>query len=115
MQLYELNQAGYASLPPLSKKEREKAYNKIIKFLNEISGNYYMMLNHNKRYFTLFTYGHDKIVPQYMGDTILEIAESLGTLKAVEDNGHMLEFWIDDGDSCDMYALFNYDRGVIEV
>lgn len=59
MTLYELNQAGYASLPKMTKAELEKAKGNIITFLDSNDSRYYMMLNHDNKYFTLFTYEND--------------------------------------------------------
>ena len=50
MTLYELNQAGYASLPKMTKAELEKAKRNIITFLDSNNSRYYMMLNHDNKY-----------------------------------------------------------------
>lgn len=56
MTLYELNQAGYASLPKMTKAELDTAKEDIITFLRSHDSQYYMMLNHDNKYFTLFVY-----------------------------------------------------------
>ena len=46
---------------------------------------------------------------------IISVAKSLGELKSIEVNGDILEIWILYNNKCDMYALFNYEKGVIQV
>ena len=116
MNLYELNQAGYNSLPELKDDKLEEAEKKLYDYLISHDANYYMMLNHDKRYFTIFTYGKDKHVPHWMAEGMIDIAQSLGTLKSIEIAPNMAEFWItDENNVCNMYAVFPYDRGVIEI
>lgn len=114
MTLYELNQAGYASLPKMTKAELKKAKEDIVNFLESHSSNYYMMLNHDNNYYTLFTYKNDRNV-NALTEEVISIAKSLGELKSIEVNGDMLEIWILYNNKCDMYALFNYEKGVIQV
>ena len=114
MILYELNQAGYASLPKMTKAELEKAKENIITFLDSHDSSYYMMLNHDNKYYTLFTY-IDKRDKDKMALEIISVAKSLGELKSIEVNGDILEIWILYNNKCDMYALFNYEKGVIQV
>ena len=42
-----------------TKAELEKAKRNIITFLDSNNSRYYMMLNHDNKYFTLFTYEND--------------------------------------------------------
>ena len=114
MNLYEFNQAGYRSLPTMTDKQLEQAKNVIIQYLTTFDGEYYMLLNNENRYYTLFTYNKNH---KYFSMTqeILSIASELGELKAVERNGNVVEFWISDNDNCHMYVLLSYDQGVIKV
>ena len=114
MTLYELNQAGYASLPKMTKAELEKAKENIVTFLDVHNSSYYMMSNHDNKYYTLFTY-IDKKDKDRMALEIISVAKSLGELKSIEVNGDILEIWILYNNKCDMYALFNYEKGVIQV
>lgn len=113
MNLYEFNQAGYASLPKMTKAEIEKAKEEIIRFLKSHDSNFYMMLNHDTRYFTLFTYKTKSY--SNMAKEMISIAKSLGQLKSIEINGDIIEFWIQYEGKCNMYAVFDYQRGVIQV
>lgn len=114
MTLYELNQAGYASLPKMTKAELEKAKGNIITFLDSSDSRYYMMLNHDNKYFTLFTYEND-VNKNKMASEIISVSKTLGEIKAIEINGNIVEIWILHGEKCDMYAFFDYTKGVIQV
>lgn len=116
MTLYELNQAGYNSLPELKDDRLHEAEKKLYDYLITYDANYYMMLNHDKKYFTIFTYKKDTHIQTWMVDVMIDIARSLGTLKSIEIAPNMVEFWItDEFGICNMYAMFPYDQGVIEV
>lgn len=75
-----------------------------------------MLLNNDLHYYTLFKY-IDLKIPERMANEILDIILHLGNLKAVERDNDHIEFWIKNNrdEKCDMYMLFNYDRGVVEV
>lgn len=117
MDLYEVNKQAYNQLPAMSNKDMAIAHKKLLTWLKERREfNYFMMLNHELRYFTLYTYGKDMPVPVHLASTIMEIVQTLGELKGIEITDHgMVEFWIVKNNECHMYALFPYDQGVIEV
>ena len=46
---------------------------------------------------------------------MVDVVKTLGTLKGIEVRDDMVEFWIKNGETCNMYAMFDYSRGVIEV
>lgn len=117
MNLYELNQAGYASLPKMTSAEKRDAKNEVCKYLerNNLS-NYFMILSHEVRYYTIYTYKDGNCDPYKMASEMMEIMDDLGELKAIEVTDTMVEFWITgDDEVCRMYACFPYDEGVIEV
>lgn len=114
MTLYELNQAGYASLPKMTKAELDIAKENIITFLKSHNSQYYMMLNHDNKYFTLFVY-ENNIDVEKMAREIISVSRSLGEIKSIEVNGDIIEIWILYEGKCDMYALFDYAKGVIQV
>lgn len=114
MTLYELNQAGYNSLPTMTEEELNKAKDAILQYLTTFDGEYYVLLSNEKRYYTLFTYAWRRNYFD-MANEILSIASELGEIKAIERDGDMMEFWISSDGNCNMYALLNYDQGVIKV
>lgn len=116
MTLYELNKAGYNSLPDMTEEAMKSAVDTLVQFLTTFDSNYYMLLNNEEHYYTLFTY-KDKHDYYQMAREIISAAECLGSFKAIERNSDIVEFWIKDPDldETKMYVLFNYEMGVIKV
>lgn len=117
MTLYELNQAGYAALPKMTKAELEQAEEKIVNYLKSNDSKYYMMINNEINYYTLYTYNslHDY---EKMAKEMIDVAKTLGSIKGIElsDSEEYIEFWIlDKKDMCRAYLMFNYEAGVIEI
>lgn len=115
MKLYELNQSGYYSLPKMTKAEIETAKEKIDKFLLDNIGGFFMLLCNELHYYTILYLANINFdTKKEMIDELFQLLQQLGTLKAVEVNDSMVEFWVSNGDECHMYAFFNYDQGVIK-
>lgn len=116
MNIYDLNKAAYNSLPTLSEEKEQKKLRHIKRFLNNTDNKFYMLLNHDNHYFTLFewhTYSDEEFAKE-----IIDIVKSLGKIKSIElsENGEMIEFWIANYDNeCYMYGFFPYDKGVISL
>lgn len=114
MNLYEFNQAGYNSLPKMTSVEIHKKLEQIKEFLHDNDGEYFMLVCNELKYYTLFHSTHVDWIRELIQEMI-GVVKSLGTLKAIEINDSMIEFWVEKNGECHMYAFFNYDRGVIEV
>ena len=123
MTLYELNQAGYNSLPKMSKSAIDAKRLELIDwfegFLNEVGDTddaiYFMLLNNERHYYTIFAWMEDSA--NVLAKEVLSIVQDLGTLKSIEknDNGAW-EFWVTLPDATThAYLLFNYTQGVIEL
>ena len=118
MNIYELNKINYGKLTPLSEADLDAANKTIADFLNWHRANYYMLLNHELRYFTLF---HQES-PQFRHitrDNILAILQELGEIKSIEKTSDemALECWVtlnNDPEDTHAFVLFDYDRGVVE-
>lgn len=118
MTIYELNQINYGRLPPLSAADLAAAKETVADFLNWHRANYYMLLNHELRYFTLF---HQES-PQFRHitrDNVLAILQELGEIKSIEKTSDemALECWVtlnNDPEDTHAFILFDYDRGVVE-
>ena len=54
MTLYELNQAGYSSLPDMTYADILNNIKEISKYLDKHPSKYYALLNNDLRYYTLF-------------------------------------------------------------
>lgn len=117
MTLYELNQVGYANLPTMTEQEIEEAKIKVISpFIMNHASHYYMLLCNEKHYYTVFalkaTFESARITK-----TLFEIFQELGEIKSIEENNGALEFWIKakDEETCNVYVLFDYSQGVVEI
>lgn len=118
MTIYEMNQASYGKLPTMNDEEIAAARKLLLDYLNQHRGNYYMLLNHETSYFTLF---HQES-PQFRhltADNVLAILRELGEVKSIEyTNDQMaIECWVSylgDPEDTHMYLLFDYSRGVVE-
>ncbi len=114
MDLYNLNQLGYASLKNMTYNEIEKAEENLKHFLETHEAKYYMLLNHDQRSYTIFTYQNQNS-PLLMSHEMIDVAKTFGKIKAIEIGKEMVEFWIQQEKECNMYAMFPYDRGVIVI
>lgn len=117
MTVYELNQAGYASLPEMTDEQKESARKKIEDFLADHSYNdtdYLMLLNNDLHYYTVFVWKYQGI--KKFIDELMDIVEDLGKIKSIEVNDNdAVEFWITGEEGTNMYVLFNYNQGVVEI
>lgn len=115
--LFELNQTNYALLPTLNKEELKKSKKEIKEYL-QAHKEYFLMLEKEQRYYTVFCYGNArKRNYDKMANEILAIVTDLGEIKSIEVDEIKIEFWIlpKGEEECRLYMFFDYDGGVIEV
>lgn len=122
MTLYEINKMAYKNAPNM--ENFEQAMQQIHDYLYVNRSNYYLLLNNENHYYTIFTFkdscneewSHNDTELKAMTAEILDIARELGSIKdiVVNDNG-AIEFWIEYNDDVCMFVLFDYSKGVIEV
>ena len=122
--LYDLNRANMGQLPVLTTKEELEGAKKVIRdFLEEDQfAFYYMLLNHENRYFTLFEFTHDVKSDgrraEMAEDVIICMQNCDFNIIDVNHNeyGNALEVWVKhkETDAVHMYLLFPYDFGVIK-
>jgi hypothetical protein len=116
MTLYEFNKNGYSSLPDLTEEDFERGIEKITTFLEHTWNQYYMILNHDIHYYTLYHWEDNYRAPDEVARDMAELMGSLGAIKAIEVEEDRIEFWITNiTGECQLYALFAYDNGVITV
>ena len=118
MTLYELNKENYIRQPTLTHEKLLKLKPFIISFLDETKSKYYLLLNYTQRHYTFFTFPNKNYNPGELVNQLIELIEGIGEVKAIEKSGlgNMLEIWIkDNSGECDMYGLFDYSGGVIEI
>ena len=83
MTLYELNQAGYASLPEMTDSQKEEAKQAIARYVNYYGTHaieYFMLLNNDLHYYTVFSWISDDF--NKLVDEVMSIAEDLGQIKS---------------------------------
>ena len=120
--LYEFNRVNMGKLPLLKTKEEIDSAKKVIQtFIQNCDATYYMLLNHDNHYFTLFSFKSEKneTIILTMAQDVIDCLESCG-LGVIDINLNetldALEVWVKDLDKevVYMYMLFPYDSGVIE-
>jgi hypothetical protein len=114
MNLYEVNQTAYAKLPTLSEDDLRTAEKTILQFLKNNPTSYYMMVNNDCRYYTLYHF-IDTYKFKEMAKEMIDIITELGPVKSIEDEGDKLAAWIMYNGNCHVFYLFDYARGVVEV
>lgn len=116
--LYELNQSAMTALPAMTDSAIEIAKENIKKYVYNIApGKYYMLLNNERNYYTLFNTGYSSGTNfdyNTIENEIIECLQSQGIIKDISlvDNG--IEFWVTINNNSYVYYLFNYDKGVIK-
>lgn len=114
MNLYDINQAAYAKCSKMTKSEINEAKEKVLEYLKACDGRYYLILNPDCRYFTVYTFKDNKDY-ETMVDDMFDLVKKLGPLKGVEITDNMVEFWVMYEGVCTMFGMFQYDKGVIEI
>lgn len=115
MNIYEVNKGLYLNVPPM---EEGPIKNVILDFLEDHCSCYYLMLNHDIHYYTLFhTHDYSAENMDVMTNEIYSIIAELGPVVDIINNQEtaMLEIWIKYDGQPMMFGLFDYTRGVVEV
>ena len=123
--LYELNQGIINGMPALSGDEVLKRAQLFFDWVAENKGNYYMLLNNELHYYTIFhNHNHagfpddDPINIDDFWSELLDTLKYAGTIKEMEvDTNGAWSIWIDwhNQKTCHCFYLFPYDEGVVEV
>ena len=81
-----------------------------------------MLLNNELRYYTIFhrqNFGdmYGIVIDEQLPDVLIECLSNIGRIKMFEAiNDDHIECWVNvPGRGCEVYMLFPYDEGVIEV
>lgn len=114
MNLYDINKSFYADVPAI--KDIDNIRKTIRGYLQAHPAKYYLLLNNELHYYTIYTFSaayRFKAMAVDIADLITDLGEIVD-LVTNEDNG-MLEIWIRKDDEVNMYGLFDYTRGVIEI
>lgn len=110
---YDIYKQKYDKEDPLDDYKLTCGEKVIEQYVKETNAEYYMLLNHEMRYFTLFQTGCS-------GDNtpihkeVMALLDYFDNVKAItrEDNG--IEIWATFNGQLGMFLLFDYDKGVIK-
>ena len=100
----------------MTDEQINEAKNTIKNFITENS-HFWMLLNNEKRYYTIFWLSDHRNISldPRIEDEVIECLKELGTIKSIEQVDDAIEAWIIDKNDSEAYAyyLFNYDKGVV--
>ena len=109
--LYDLNKQLIAQLPEVTREESIKIFNDF--YWAHMNNLYFMLLNNEKRYFTLFN-RNDATGMSDFQITVYDIVHELGIIRALDVKDDRLEIWIEQDEEVSDYILFPYDDGVVQ-
>ena len=121
--MYSFNRVNMGQLPYLETEEEIEFAKIVIKnYINKTCGEFYMMLNHDLRDFTLFNFKNGVLTDvkiKVMIDDIIECMENrgFGLLDVgLDEVGLAVEIWVKnrETEAVYMFLLFPYDLGVIQ-
>lgn len=113
--IYDLNRQAIGQLPKHTIEQLEEDKNKINEFANTTNGTYYMMLNNDVRYFTIFTHSNKEEELKNLGEAAIVCAQDLGTVQSLDVNENSVEIWVKTNTEYETICLylFPYDAGVV--
>lgn len=111
--LYAMNQALMEEQQALDEHQLHKGRKLIDKFFKQSSDRYFMMLSNEKKYYTVFNFLSGKDNTREAADQAINCLRNIGDIKSIETTADKvaIEIWVDT----DVYYLFPYDLGVIEI
>lgn len=111
--LYTMNQSLMEGQPVLDEHQLHKGRKLIDKFFKQSSNKYFMMLSNERKYYTVFNFLSGKDDTREAADQVINCLMNIGGIKSIEITADKvaIEIWIDT----DVYYLFPYDLGVIEI
>lgn len=115
---YEINKMVVAQLPSMTTEEQlASAKDILIDYFDkeEYQTGYFMLLNHELRYFTVFHRHFDDTAPLIERE-IIDCLLEMGVIQMIDydNSGNNIECWIKNEKGTFMFLLFNYDWGVLE-
>ena len=121
--MYSFNRVNMGQLPYLETKDELESAKLFIKnYINKTCSEFYMMLNHDLRDFTLFNFKNGILTDikiNIMADDIIECMNNrgFGLLDVgLDEADAAIEIWVKDRETeaVHMFLLFPYDNGVIQ-
>ncbi len=115
---YDLNKMAYAKIPSLEQygEEWNKKLNALILWVSSNSSEYYMLLNNELHYYTVFHIRPMAEPSGYFNDEISNCLMSIGDLLDIDWNEETgaFECWLKHEGNIYMFPFFKYDEGVIK-
>lgn len=117
--LYDVNKQIVAQEPAISEEQFYEANKKLYDWFFMSKNNYYMLLCHELRDYTLFNFDATSErrtrKAAEAADDVLECMTNRGQLISVEfQTDGAWEIWMRNDEGCFAYYLFPYDNAVIE-
>lgn len=115
--LYDVNKMAMPNLPDLTDEQINEAKKMVAQFIPSNS-KFWMLLNNEKRYYTVFQLTNDSslMLANKIEDEFIECLKEIGSIKSIEKvDDTTIEAWVIDKEDSEAYAyyLFNYDKGVV--
>lgn len=116
--LYDMNKQIVSQLPVLNEEGLKEAKQIIRDYVysENHQDDYYMLLCHELKYFTVFVNDMECGLDEVIDKTIIDCLSSVGEIKSIEptEDEEAIEIWITipEGDTYVMY-FFDYGRGVV--
>lgn len=92
--------------------------NRVINFLKKNPSDYYMLLNNDIHYYTIFENVSKESNYERLADEVISLIKGIGDPVDISfEQEDMLTFWVrpEGATTANHYVLFNYDWGVIRV
>lgn len=117
LSLYDLNKTAIGSMPPRTPEQLEKDKKIITDYFDAKNNKYFMMLNHELRYFTVLHRVPVKDADDVIENLVIELAFSVGDKIIsinLDDAEQALEVWITKSGEVFCLVIFPYDLGVVD-
>ena len=112
MTTYDINKQIYEKREALDDYALTCGEAVLAKYIKETDAEFYMLLNHEFRYFTLFETKHDDLIPA--AREVLNVLAYFDDVKAIERVENGVEIWATYEGQIGMFLFFEYDKGVIK-
>lgn len=114
LNLYDVNKQLVDSLPNYNEDDLKIGKSLIDEYVKEINSSYYMLLNKEIGYYTVFAI--DKKCNEICSDEIMACIIELGDIKSISktEDEQAIEIWIKQEDNISVMYLFDYAGGVIQ-
>lgn len=115
MTAYDINRQIIGQMEAYDADKIHDALQMIGQFVEKSGNGYFMMLNNETRYYTVFVVGRPNGVA-FIEEEVVACAEALGQIKLIDltEDAAAIEIWITNKEDTYVYYFFPYDLGVIE-